>query len=130
MATGPMQFGADNNAGPNQPNQTILRAQNTNQETLVVKNEPAPGLTAGSGLRVEAGPVAVWALGDIGVYAISDGSRSFSTGVRAEGPTGVFGISAGPGNGVWGQSTQSNGVYGQSSSSNANGVFGENDRGG
>jgi hypothetical protein len=125
MAQGPMQFGADNNAGPNQPNQTILRAQNTNQETLVVKNEPAPGLTAGSGLRVQAGPVAVWALGGIGVYAIAD-----STGVRAEGPTGVFGTSVGPGNGVWGQSTQSNGVYGQSSSSNANGVFGENTRGG
>jgi hypothetical protein len=47
VATGPMQFGADNNAGPNQPNQTILRAQNSDQATLEVRNEPAGGLTAG-----------------------------------------------------------------------------------
>lgn len=63
MAQGPMQFGADNNAGPNQPNQTILRAQNTNQETLVVRNETAGGFGAGFGLTVVGGPVAVRGLG-------------------------------------------------------------------
>jgi hypothetical protein len=47
MATGPMQFGADNNAGPNQPNLTLLRAQNSNQATFEVRNESAGGLTAG-----------------------------------------------------------------------------------
>jgi hypothetical protein len=133
VATGPMQFGADNDAGFNQPTQTILRAQNPNQETLVVRNEIARGLTAGSGLLVEAGPVAVRATGGlglderggIGVHGYADG-----TGVIGEGQTGVFGNSFRNGNGVWGRSQGSNGVYGWSGSSNANGVFGENTAGG
>lgn len=133
MATGPMQFGADNNAGPNQPNQTILRAQNNAQETLVVRNEPAGGLTAGSGLRVEGGPVAVRATGGlgldlpggIGVQGYADG-----TGVIGEGQTGVFGNSVSNGNGVWGRSPQRNGVQGVSGSYNASGVYGENTVGG
>ena len=133
MATGPMQFGADNNAGFNQPTQTILRAQNPNQETLVVRNEIARGLTAGDGLTVEAGPTAVRARGGlglderggVGVRAYADG-----TGVIAEGQTGVFANSVSNGNGVWGRSAQSNGVYGWSGSPNANGVFGENTVGG
>ena len=81
MATGQMQFGADNNAGPNQPNQTILRAQNPNQATLVVRNEPAGGLTAGGGFTVEGGPFAVRATGGqgsdlpgIGVHGVADGT--------------------------------------------------------
>ena len=81
MATGPMQFGADNNAGPNQPNKTILRAQNSNQATLEVRNEPTAALTAGNGLEVIGGPVAVRATGGQGsdrpgrgVHAVADGT--------------------------------------------------------
>jgi hypothetical protein len=132
MATGPMQYGADNNAGPNQPNRTILRAQNSNQATLDVRNESAGGLTAGGGLTVIGGPFAVRATGGqdsdlpgIGVHGIADG-----TGVIGEGQTGVFGNSVGNGNGVWGRSTQANGVQGVSSSYNASGVYGENNGGG
>jgi hypothetical protein len=63
MATGPMQFGADNNAGPNQPNQTTLRAQNSTLAALVVRNEgPVPG----NGLDVVGGPVGLKATGDVG----------------------------------------------------------------
>jgi hypothetical protein len=134
VAIGPMQFGADNNAGPNQPNQTILRAQNPNQETLVVKNEPAGGLTVESGLTVEAGPVAVRATGalgldlprGIGVYGDAHGG----TGVVGEGQTGVFGNSVSNGHGVWGRSPQANGVQGVSGSYDASGVYGENTVGG
>jgi hypothetical protein len=132
VATGPMQFGADNNAGPNQPNQTILRAQNDNQATLVVRNEPAGGLTAGGGLTVEGGPFAVRATGGqnsdspgIGVHGVADG-----TGVIGEGRTGVFGNSVNSGNGVWGRSPQANGVQGVSGSYDASGVYGENTVGG
>jgi hypothetical protein len=104
VATGPAQFGADNNAGPNPPNQTVLRAQNSNQATLVVRNEPAASLTAGNGMEVIGGPVAVRATGgqgsDLpgrGVHGVADG-----TGIVGEGETGVFGNSVGNGNGVWG----------------------------
>jgi hypothetical protein len=48
-----MQFGADNNADPNQPNQTILRAQDSNQTTLEVRNELAGRLTAEGGLSAQ-----------------------------------------------------------------------------
>jgi hypothetical protein len=127
-----MQFGADNNAGPNQPNQTILRAQNDNQATLVVRNETAGGLTAGGGLTVVGGPFAVRATGGqdsdspgIGVHGVADG-----TGVIGEGGTGVFGNSVSNGNGVWGRSPQANGVQGVSGSYNASGVYGENTVGG
>lgn len=91
VATGTMQFGADNNAGPNQPNQTILRAQNSSQATLVVRNEgPVPG----NGLEVVGGPVGVAATGSLG--------------------NGVTGISP-QRNGVQGESGSYNasGVYGQ-----------------
>lgn len=132
MATGPMQFGADNNAGPNQPNKTILRAQNSNQATLEVRNEPTAALTAGNGLEVIGGPVAVRATGGQGsdrpgrgVHAVADG-----TGVIGEGETGVFGNSVGGGNGVWGRSPQRNGVQGVSGGYNASGVYGENTAGG
>jgi len=81
MATGPAQFGADNNAGPNPPNQTVLRAQNSNQATLVVRNEPTASLTAGNGMEVIGGPVAVRATGgqgsDLpgrGVHGVADGT--------------------------------------------------------
>jgi hypothetical protein len=126
MATGPMQFGADNNAGPNQPNQTTLRAQNSNsnEATLVVKNEMAGGLTAGNGLIVEGGPYAVRATGGkdadspgVGVHGVADG-------------TGVFGENVGSGNGVTGVSPQRNGVEGESGSPNASGVYGRNIAGG
>jgi hypothetical protein len=132
MATGPMQFGADNNAGPNQPNQTILRAQNSNRATLEVRNEPTSALTAGGGLTVQGGPFAVRATGGqgsdlpgIGVHGVADG-----TGVIGEGRTGVFGNSVGGGNGVWGRSPQANGVQGVSGSYNASGVYGQNNVGG
>jgi hypothetical protein len=132
MATGPMQFGADNNAGPNQPNQTILRAQNSNRATLEVRNEPTAALTAGGGLTVQGGPFAVRATGGqgsdlpgIGVHGVADG-----TGVIGEGRTGVFGNSVGGGNGVWGRSPQANGVQGVSGSYNASGVYGQNNVGG
>jgi hypothetical protein len=132
MATGPMQYGANNNAGPNQPNQTTLRAQNPNQATFEVRNETAGGLTAGGGLIVIGGPFAVRATGGqdsdspgIGVHGIADG-----TGVIGEGETGVFGNSVGNGNGVWGRSPQANGVQGVSGSYNASGVYGENNAGG
>lgn len=118
MATGPMQFGADNNAGISQ---TVLRTQTTTYDpTLVVRNE---GPNAGSGIRVEAG-----SQGD-GVTARA-GSGSDFFGVRAEGGTGVLGRSTGSGNGVIGQSPQRNGVQGNSSSPFASGVYGENDGGG
>ncbi len=129
MATGPMQFGADNNSGPNT---TILRAQNSNQATLDVRNEVAAGLTAGGGLTVSGGPFAVRATGGkdsdlpgIGVHGTADG-----TGVVGEGDTGVFGNSVGVGNGVWGRSSQANGVQGVSGSHDASGVYGENTSGG
>ncbi|MCU1547739.1 MAG: hypothetical protein JWO29_690 [Arthrobacter sp.] len=133
MATGPMQFGADNNAGPNQPNQTVLRAQNSNQATLEVRNDPS-NLTAGGGLTVVGGPFAVRAKGGegldlpggLGVHGTANGG----TGVVGEGQTGVFGNSVGSGNGVWGRSTQANGVQGVSGSYNASGVYGENSAGG
>ena len=132
MATGPMQFGAENNAGPNPPNQTTVRAQNSNQPTLVVRNETAGGLTAGGGLLVSGGPFAVRAMGGqdsdspgIGVHGTADG-----TGVIGEGGTGVFGNSTGGGNGVWGRSPQANGVQGVSESYDASGVYGENTSGG
>jgi hypothetical protein len=131
MATGPMQFGADNNAGPNQPNQTVLRAQNTTQAALVVRNHPpAPtGQLPGSGLHVEGG--------SFGVTAAADFSQN-GVGVRAAAGTGVLGIGHSPvnsgvrgrnsdgGNGVTGVSEQRNGVQGESSSQNASGVYGEN----
>jgi hypothetical protein len=132
MATGPMQFGADNNAGPTPPNQTLLRSQNSNQATLEVRNEPAAGLTAGGGLTVHGGPFAVRATGGqgsdppgLGVHGVADG-----TGVVGEGDTGVFGNSVNRGNGVWGRSPQANGVQGVSGSYNASGVYGENSAGG
>lgn len=132
MATGTMQFGADNNAGPNQPNQTVLRAQNSNQSTLEVRNEPAGGLTAGNGLTVVGGPVAVMATGGQGsdfpgrgVHGVADG-----TGVMGEGATGVFGNSVSDGNGVWGRSPLANGVQGVTDSHDASGVYGQNNAGG
>jgi hypothetical protein len=132
VVAGPMQFGADNNAGPNPPTQTILRAQNPNQATFVVRNEPAGGLTAGGGLTVQGGPFAVRATGGqgsdlpgIGVHGVADG-----TGVIGEGETGVFGNSVGGGSGVWGRSPQANGVQGVSDSYNASGVYGQNNVGG
>jgi hypothetical protein len=132
VATGPMQFGAENNAGANPPNQTVLRAQNSNQPTLVVRNETAAGLTAGGGLIASGGPFAVRAMGGqdsdspgIGVHGTADG-----TGVIGEGGTGVFGNSTGGGNGVWGRSPQANGVQGVSESYDASGVYGENSSGG
>jgi hypothetical protein len=118
MATGPMQFGADNNAGPNQPNQTVLRAQNSSQATLVVRNE---GPAAGNGLEVVGGPVGVEAIADAG----PDGF-----GIQAEGGTGILADSTGSGNGVIGRSPQRNGVQGESSSPFASGVYGENNGGG
>jgi hypothetical protein len=137
VATGPMQFGADNNAGSNQPTQTILRAQNNNQATLVVRNEPAAvGLTAGDGLTVEGGPVAVRAtagqssdVSAIGVHGVATAAVN-DTGVRGQGGTGVIGNSVGSGNGVEGHSPQANGVRGESGSYNASGVYGENNVGG
>src|SRR6476646_9363364 len=129
MATGPMQFGADNNAGPHR---TTLRAQNPDQATLDVRNEPAAGLTAGDGLTVTGGPFAVRATGGqgsdlpgVGVHGTADG-----TGVIGEAETGVFGNSVGSGNGVWGRSPQANGVQGVSGSHDASGVYGQNDAGG
>jgi hypothetical protein len=113
-----MQFGADNNAGPNQPNQTVLRAQNSSQATLVVRNEgPLPG----DGLVVVGGPVGVNATADPG----PDGF-----GLDADGGTGILGRSTGTGNGVMGRSPQRNGVEGVSSSQVASGVYGENMSGG
>jgi hypothetical protein len=153
MAIGPMQFGADNNAGPTRPNQTILRSQNTNQETLVVRNEPAGSISGGGGLTVEGGPFAVKATGGhmrdqpgtgvhavanqgIGVHAVANQGRGVhavangGTGVIGEGETGVFGNSTGTGSGVWGRSPQQNGVQGVSGSYDASGVYGENTAGG
>jgi hypothetical protein len=80
MATGPMQFGADNDAGsplsppfsPNTPTQTILRSRNRAQATLVVRNEDTPqsltrpGVLAGNGVEVVGGPVGVLATGGLG----------------------------------------------------------------
>jgi hypothetical protein len=118
MATGPMQFGADNNAGTSQ---TVLRTQIASYApTLVVKNEDP---NAGSGIQVEAG-----SQGD-GVTAKAGSGPDFY-GVRAEGGTGVFGRSNGTGDGVSGQSPQRNGVQGVSYSPYASGVYGENRGGG
>jgi hypothetical protein len=132
MAVGPMQFGADNNAGATPPNQTILRAQNDSQATLEVRNEAAGGRTAGDGLRVQGGPFAVRATGGqgsdragVGVEGVADG-----TGVRGQGETGVMGRSLGRGNGVSGRSPKLNGVQGLSESYDASGVYGENLAGG
>jgi hypothetical protein len=146
VATGPMQFGANNNAGPNPPigsvpsgTQTILRAQNPNQETLVVRNETAGGLGAGFGLTVEAGPVAVRGLGgrdtDLpgwGVVGEADntGVHGIAGAPGVIGQAGVIGQSVTGGHGVWGQSPQANGVQGVSGSNNASGVYGENTAGG
>jgi hypothetical protein len=113
-----MQFGADNNAGPNQPNQTTLRAQISNQATLVVRNE---GPLAGEGLEVVGGYLGVKATADSG----PDGF-----GVQAEAGTGILARSTGSGNGVLARSPQRNGVQGESGSYNASGVYGENSAGG
>jgi hypothetical protein len=129
MATGPMQFGADNNAGPNQPNQTILRAQNSTQATLVVRNESAAGQPPGNGLAVVGGPIGVTATADfstdgVGVQGVAGtGVLGIAQGTSS---SGVRGRSAGSGNGVTGVSPQRNGVQGESSSQSASGVYGEN----
>ena len=98
MATGPMQFGADNNAGPTPPNETILRTQGLTASTLLIQNErgavAVPGVP-GRGLTVEGG-------------------------------SGVLGQSTSTGNGVEGRSRMRNGVEGYSSSVAASGVYGEN----
>jgi hypothetical protein len=132
MVTGPMQFGADNNAGPDR---TILRAQvpetpNIVTATLVVRNE---GASSGEGIVVEAGGA-----GD-GVRATGAAGPDFS-GVVARGYTGVVGRANGDGsgvfgsspvgNGVFGHSSQRNGVEGHSNSQIASGVYGENNGGG
>jgi hypothetical protein len=134
MATGPMQFGADNNAGPNQPNHTILRAQNSNQTTLEVRNEIAGGRTAGGGLSAEGGPFAVKGVGGggsdspgIGVHGVGVGDRD--TGVLGEGQFGVRGTSD-TATAVWAVSQQWTGVLGDSSSHDQPGAFGVNDAGG
>jgi hypothetical protein len=122
---GPFQFGVTNNAGAEH---TALISTNA-AETLEVRNDaPAPGVTAGGGIRVVGGPFAVWAIGGqqgdtgIGVRGVANG-----TGVRGEGTaTGVFGTSTGDGNGVAGLSPQLNGVQGVSRSQAASGVYGEN----
>jgi hypothetical protein len=146
VATGPMQFGANNNAGPNPPigsvpsgTQTILRAQNPNQETLVVRNEAAGGLTAGDGLTAVGGPVAVRGLGgrdtDLpgwGVVGEADntGVHDIAGAPGVIGQAGVIGQSVTGGHGVWGHSPQANGVQGVSNSFNASGVYGANTAGG
>jgi len=117
MATGPMQFGADNNATASQ---TVLRAQVPDIAALVVRNQ---GPTAGNGILVEAGGA-----GD-GVRARAASGPDFF-GVIAEGGTGLLARSTGQGNGVLGFSNQRNGVEGRSSSSIASGVYGENSGGG
>jgi hypothetical protein len=121
MATGPMQFGATNNAGATLANQTVLRAQNSAQATLVVRNEQAGAQPPGNGLEVVGGPV--------GAQATADFSND-GFGVIGEAGTGVLGIghgsgagvrgrSAGAGDGVSGISPQRNGVQGVSNSYNA-----------
>jgi hypothetical protein len=60
MATGPLQFAADNNAGSKESTEIILRSQNDEKNTLVVKNETAAGSElAGPALYVEGGPIGV-----------------------------------------------------------------------
>ena len=129
MATGPMQFGADNNAGATLPNRTTLRAQNSTEPTLVVRNESAgPLQPPGNGLDVQGGPIGVSARADFSTDGV---------GVRGEAGTGVEGISqtarpgvsgrsASTGDGVRGVSPRRNGVQGESSSQFASGVYGEN----
>ena len=139
MATGPMQFGTNNNAGSSQ---TVLRSD-TDEATLKVQNEETTGPTGG-GIEVIAGLYGVTATsfgrdlpgigvngkavsGGIGVKGEASGS---GVGVRGEGDTGVVGTSVGSGDGVTGSSPQRNGVQGVSNSYNASGVYGENSAGG
>jgi hypothetical protein len=145
VATGPMRFGEDNNAGSTPPTQTILRSD-SNEATLKVLNEETTGPTGG-GLEVVGGSFGVKATGygtdsaseGIGVngigFAIGVRGEALSTlgngvGVRGEGESGVVGISVGSGDGVAGRSPQHNGVQGVSASYNASGVYGENSTGG
>jgi hypothetical protein len=126
MATGTMQFGADNNAGSTLPTQTTLRSQNSTQATLVVRNE---GPLQGNGLEVVGGPVGVDATADFspdGFGVIAQGGTGVLGTSQGTGNPGVQGRSAGSGNGVTGISPQRNGVQGESSSQFASGVYGEN----
>ena len=91
MATGPMQFGTDNNAGSSQ---TILRSD-SDEATLKVQNEETTGPTGG-GIEVTGG-------GLYGVTATSTGTDSLGVGI------GVNGIAVPDGIGVKGKAS-GNGV--------------------
>jgi hypothetical protein len=129
MTTGPMQFGATNNAGSAAPTQTVLISENSNQATLLVRNDIVGGsLPAGNGLEVVGGPIGVMATGGvdsdspgIGVRGVAD-----ATGVDGSGLRGVRGRSTGDGNGVQGESSSriASGVYGENLSGGGFGIAG------
>jgi hypothetical protein len=127
-----MQFGADNNAGPNIPNKTILRAQNHEEPTLEVRNVPTGDLVTGGGLRVSGGRYGVVATAGDGNEPDTYGviGRGGGIGVVGEGIHGVWGNATRGGFGVWGYSQQAIGVLGECTNYNGRGVSGNNHNGG
>jgi hypothetical protein len=134
MAIGPMQFGADNNAGSAPPTGTILRSQNPDQATLLVSNNKGPDPNnpqpAGNGLEVTGGRFGVFVRGGVDSEIIGvgvHGEASGGTGVQGFGETGVRGENrTGVGNGVQGHSSSmfGSGVYGENLSLGGWGVAG------
>ena len=109
MPVGPMQFGAINDAGPDE---TTLRADNLGT-TLLVENPTADVVTALGG--------------NVGVRASADPDSEVGIGVDGDGAIGVFGT--GVTRGVLGDSFSNrrgrgNGVEGRSNVQGRNGVFG------
>jgi hypothetical protein len=128
-----MEFGADNDAGPLKPNKTILRAQNHEQPTLEVRNEPTGDLATGGGISVSGGQYGVMATASSGTGGSETWGvigRAGDIGVVGEGRHGVWGNATGGGFGVWGFSEQAIGVIGECKDYNGHGVTGNNHAGG